>query len=106
MVVRVNEANFEREVLRSEGPVVLGLALQRDTTARALIDELATDYAGKMKFCLLSTYSNPADRIERSYGTPLISGLILFADGREMDRRGGWPTRAEVKIWLEGHLRP
>ncbi len=108
MVVRVNEANFEREVLSSEVPVVLGLALQQDTTARALLNELAAEYGGKVKFCLLYlyTFSDGVDSIERNYGTPLISSLILFADGEEMDRRGGWPTTAEIKTWLEGHLRP
>src|SRR5688572_27156729 len=95
--VTVTDATFEGEVMRSAGPVVVDMWAPWCAPCRMLspvIDELASEMAGRVRFAKLNVDENPrtAARFDVS-GIPL---LVVFKDGREVDRMVGLQPKAEI----------
>jgi len=81
-IVHVSDDNFETEVLKSPLPVLLDLWAPWCGPCRAIapiVDELAGEYAGKLKVVKLNVDDNP--RTPTRYGVRGIPNLILFKNG-------------------------
>jgi len=105
--IRVDEASFEAEVLRSEGPVLVDFYADWCGPCRALapiIEELAAELEGRLKVAKLNVDENEALSVK--YGVQSIPTLILFRDGKEVERIIGFLTKAELLGRLEPHLAP
>ena len=81
-ITQVSDDNFETEVLKSPLPVLLDLWAPWCGPCRAIapiVDELAGEYAGKLKVVKLNVDDNP--RTPTRYGVRGIPNLILFKNG-------------------------
>ncbi len=95
-VVTLTDSTFEEEVLKSDVPVLVdfwaswcGPCLR----IAPIIEELATELAGKVKVGKVDVDENQQSAI--NYGVQSIPTLILFKDGKIAERIvGAVPKRA------------
>jgi len=97
-VKQVSDGEFQDEVLQSGVPVLVdfwapwcGPCLM----VGPIVEELAKEYADKVKFCKMNVDDNPMT--PGDLGIHAIPTLILFKDGREADRIVGAVPRARLE---------
>lgn len=101
-VATFDEANFETEVLRSKTPVLVDFWAEWCGPCRALapvIDELATDYAGRVKVGKLDIDKAPA--IAERYGISSIPTVVLFENGQTSRKMVGMKPKKEYQSMLD-----
>ena len=102
--ITVSDNNFKQEVLEAKLPVLVDFwaAWCAPCTAVApIIDKIAIEYEGKLKVAKVNTDENPG--LPENYGIMSIPTLILFKNGKEVERVTGFnPGLIEglVKKWV------
>jgi thiol-disulfide isomerase/thioredoxin len=95
--VYVSDGTFGKEVLRFPGPVLLEFFSPRCGYCQRLapvLNELAAEYAGRVKFALLDLDLNHLTASQFGVnGTPT---LFFYKGGRLIDRVVGAPPRTEL----------
>jgi len=93
--VEVTDTNFKNEVLDSQIPVVVDFWAVWCGPCKMIapiIEELAVEYQGKMKFGKLDVDSNP--QVSMQYGIRSIPTLLVFKGGKVVDQIvGAMPKR-------------
>lgn len=95
--VQLTDENFEREVLKSDEPVLVDMWAQwcqPCVELKPTIRELAEDFAGEVKVGELDVDANPF--VAEKYDIDRYPTLIIFRDGQEVDRLVGVKTREEL----------
>jgi|CXWL01.1.fsa_nt_gi thioredoxin len=67
-----------------------------------VVERTAKAFAGRVSFFKLNTDGNPA--IASRYGIRSIPAMILFANGTEVMRTGGYRSDAALSALLESHV--
>lgn len=101
-VVVLTEANFDTEVLQAAGPVLVDFWAAWCGPCKMvapIVDELATEYAGKAKVAKLNV--DDCGSIAQKYGVMSIPTLIVFKDGKEANRIVGFRPKNELAKLLE-----
>ena len=96
-ITHVSDENFDTEVLKSPLPVLLDLWAPWCGPCRAIapiVDELAGEYAGKLKVVKLNVDDNP--RTPTRYGVRGIPNLILFKNGEVQQQIVGAVPKAHL----------
>ena len=86
-VQAVSDADFEREVINSDVPVLIDFWAPWCAPCRAIgpvVDELAKDYAGKLKVVKMNVDENPLT--PSRYGVRSIPNLLLIKSGQVKDQ--------------------
>ena len=101
MVVDVTKDNFDKEVLKSKGLVVCDFNADWCGPCRMLrpiIDELA-ETRSEAKF--VSINIDNEEELAMKYGISSIPCLILFKDGKEVNRSVGLIPREKLEEFIE-----
>ncbi len=105
-VIEFSDANWETEVLQAGEPVLVDFWAVWCPPCRALspvIEELASDFAGRLKIGKLNVDENPG--AANRYGVRSIPTLLLFSGGEVVDQRVGARPKAELQQLLESQLQ-
>jgi thioredoxin 1 len=101
-VLELTDANFEEEVVKSEHPVLVDFWAEWCMPCRMLapvIDELASEYDGKVKVGKVDTDANRETSVK--YGISAIPTIILFKDGEIHKKFVGVTPKAEFNSELD-----
>ncbi|MEY2978994.1 MAG: thioredoxin [Prochlorotrichaceae cyanobacterium] len=101
----VTDDSFKKEVLESEVPVLVDFWAPWCGPCRMVapvIDEIATQYEGKVKVVKLNTDDNPT--VAGQYGIRSIPTLMIFKGGQRVDMVVGAVPKTTLANTLEKYL--
>jgi thioredoxin 1 len=101
----VSDDTFEKEVLQSSQPVLVDFYADWCGPCRAIapiVEEIARDLSDRLKVVKLNVDQNPQTAMQ--YGVQSIPTLIIFKNGKEVERLIGYMSKAKLMSKIEPHL--
>ena len=104
-VGKVSDADFEAEVLKATGPVVVDFWAEWCGPCRMIgpaLEEISEELGGKVTIAKLNIDENP-DAPSR-YGVRGIPTMILFKNGAPAATKVGAAPKSQLKGWIEAEI--
>ena len=101
-VTAVNDADFEKEVLQSETPVLVDFWAEWCGPCKMiapLLDELADEYQGKVKIGKVNI--DEQQSLATQYGIRAIPTLLLINKGHVAEQMVGAKSKRDLKASLD-----
>lgn len=104
-IVNVSDASFEEDVLKAEGAVLVDYWAEWCGPCKMIapvLEEIAKDYAGKLKVCKLNIDEN--NETPPKFGIRGIPTLMLFKDGNVEATKVGALSKSQLTAFIEASL--
>ncbi len=104
-IVEINDDNFDRDVLKSDKPVLIDFWAAWCGPCKALapiVDEVANSYSGKVKFGKMDVDRNSAT--PQRYGIRGIPTLLIFKDGKVQEQIVGYVPKETIEKALNKYV--
>jgi thioredoxin 1 len=104
-VTTLTDTNFDQSVIKSAQPVLVDFWAEWCGPCKRLgptIDELATDYDGRMRIGKLNVDDNPA--VAGRFSIRGIPTLLLFKGGQIVEQVVGLADKASLKKLIDKHV--
>ena len=104
-VMNIGDGEFEKEVLKSDQPVLVDFWATWCAPCRAIapaIEELATQYKGKVKVAKVNIDDN--QNTPQQYGIRSIPTLLVFKGGKVVEQIVGAVPKTKLEDTLKKHL--
>jgi thioredoxin 1 len=104
-IVYLSDASFEEEVLKAQGPVLVDYWAEWCGPCKMIapiLDEIAAEYAGKLKVTKLNIDENPAT--PPKFGIRGIPTLMLFVNGEVKATKVGALSKSQLAAFLDTNL--
>ena len=101
----IDDSQFEHEVLKSKGLVLVDLWAEWRGPCRKLgpvLEEVSKEMGEKVKICKMNVDEAPATAA--SFEIRSIPTLFLFKDGEKIDSKVGFNSQATIEDWLNSHM--
>jgi thioredoxin 1 len=101
----VSDDTFEKEVLQSSQPVLVDFYADWCGPCRAIapiVEEIARELSDRLKVVKLDVDQNPETTMQ--YGVQSIPTLIIFKNGKEVERLIGYMSKTKLLSKIEPHL--
>lgn len=102
--LQVSAADFEKEVLQSDLPVVVDFWAEWCGPCKQIapsVEQLAAEFEGRVKVRKFDVDSD--QDIAVKHGIMSIPALIVFKGGKEVDRMVGAGPKDKIKAFIERH---
>lgn len=99
--VKVDNANFQAEVLNSAEPVVVDFWAEWCGPCKMIgpsLEELSTEFAGKVKIAKINVDENP--ELAARFGVRSIPMLAMFKGGEVADVKVGASPKNALSAWI------
>ncbi len=97
---------FDKEVLKSDIPVLVdfwAVWCGPCQMVSSIVEELAKDYAGKLKVCKLNVDDVPS--VAQTYNIMSIPTLAIFKDGKAVDEIIGALPKGVIEDKIKPHIQ-
>lgn len=104
-VATVSDASFDKDVLASDTPVLVDFWAEWCGPCRQIapiLDEIAADYAGKLRVVKINIDENP--QVTERYGVRTIPTLMLFINGEAAATQVGVQSKTQLAAWVDGAI--
>ena len=101
-IVHVSDATFDAEVLNSDIPVLVDFWAEWCGPCKMIapvLDEIATEYAGKLKIAKVDVDANP--EIPPKFGIRGIPTLIVFKGGNAEATKVGALSKSQLTEFIQ-----
>jgi thioredoxin 1 len=103
--VKVTDATFESEVLKSAEPVVVDFWAEWCGPCKMIgpsLEEISDEMAGKVKIAKINVDENPG--VAGKLGIRSIPTLFLFKGGQATAQKVGAAPKGELVKWISGAI--
>ena len=101
----VTDDSFEQEVLQASGPVLVDFWATWCGPCKMIapvLEDLADEYAGKLKICKLDVDANPSTAPK--YNVKGIPTLIIFKNGEVEAKKVGALSKSQLAAFIDSTI--